>query len=140
MNNLYRPFRFSRTGLKGLKPSPTLSINPIISGWMAGRTRSEAEEALNAHGVPVGPVHTASEVFACPQVEARKMLISVDDPVVGEYRFARTVPMLSSAPAAEGRPAPRLGEHTRQILGELLGYDAAEIDRLEREKIVESAY
>ena len=114
-------------------------LDPIISGWMAGRTRSEAEEALNANGVPVGPVYTASDVFACPQVEARKMLISVDDPVVGEYRFARTPPMLSSAPEVEGRPAPRLGEHTRKILGELLGYEAAEIDRLEREKVVESA-
>ena len=114
-------------------------LDPIISGWMAGRTRSEAEEALNANGVPVGPVYTASDVFACPQVEARKMLISVDDPVVGEYRFARTPPMLSSAPEVEGRPAPRLGEHTRKILGELLGYEAAEIDRLEREQVVESS-
>ena len=113
-------------------------LNPIISAWMAGRTRSEADEALNSHGVPVGPVYTASDVFASPQVEARKMLITVDDPQVGEYRFARTVPMLSSAPEAEGRPAPRLGQHTRQILGELLGYDAAELDRLEREKVIES--
>jgi crotonobetainyl-CoA:carnitine CoA-transferase CaiB-like acyl-CoA transferase len=112
-------------------------LDPIISGWMAGHTRSEAEEALNSHGVPVGPVHTASDVFDCPQVEARKMLISVEDPEVGEYKFARTVPMLSSAPEAEGRPAPRLGQHTRQILSELLGYDTAEIERLEKEKVVE---
>jgi len=114
-------------------------LDPIISGWMSGHTRSEAEEVLNSRGVPVGPVHTARDVFACPQVEARKMLIPVDDPVVGEYRFARTVPMLSSAPEVEGRPAPRLGEHTRLILGELLGYDTTEIERLEGEKVVESA-
>lgn len=114
-------------------------LDPIISGWMARHTRAEAEEALNSRGVPVGPVHTARDVFACPQVEARKMLISVNDPVAGEYRFARTVPMLSSAPEVEGRPAPRLGEHTRSILGELLGYEAGEIERLESEKVVESA-
>jgi CoA:oxalate CoA-transferase len=113
-------------------------LDPIISGWMVEHTRAEAEEALNSKGVPVGPVHTASDVFACPQVEARKMLIPVDDPVVGEYHFARTVPMLSSAPEAEGRPAPRLGEHTRQILGDLLGYDREEIARMEREQVVET--
>jgi len=106
---------------------------------MVGRTRAEAEEALNSHGVPVGPVHTAGDVFACPQVEARKMLIPVEDPVVGEYRFARTVPTLSSAPEIEGRPAPRLGEHTRAILGELLGYGVEEIEYLEQENVIQTA-
>ncbi len=114
-------------------------LDPIISGWMIGRTRAAAEETLNANGVPVGPVYTAGDVFADPQVEARKMLVTVDDPEVGSYRFARTVPMLSSAPEADPRPAPRLGEHTRQILSELLGYEAGEIDRLESEKVIESA-
>ena len=113
-------------------------LDPIISGWMVEHTRAEAEQALNNHGVPVGPVYTASDVFASPQVEARKMLIPVDDPVVGEYRFARTVPMLSSAPEAEAQPAPRLGQHTRQILAGL-GYDAPELDRLEREEVIQSA-
>lgn len=115
-------------------------LDPIISQWMAGHTRAEAEEILNAHGVPVGPVHTARDVFECPQVEARKMLVTVEDPEVGAHRFARTVPTLSAAPEIEARPAPRLGQHTRQILSELLGYDAAEIERLEREKVAESSF
>lgn len=113
-------------------------LDPIISDWMIAHIRAEAEEILNSHGVPVGPVNTAANVFADPQVEARKMLITVDDPEVGPYRFARTVPMLSSAPEAEGRPAPRLGEHTRYILSELLDYEETEIDRLESEKVIET--
>ncbi|MDX1415610.1 MAG: CoA transferase [Candidatus Promineifilaceae bacterium] len=114
-------------------------IDPIIADWMAHHTRAEAERILNAHGVPVGPVHTAQDVFDCPQVEARKLLINVDDPDVGSYRFARTPPMLSSMPEVEGQPAPRLGQHTRQILGDLLGYDLEQILEMEREKIVESS-
>jgi len=114
-------------------------LDPIINGWLAGMTRAEAEEALNSQGVPVGPVYTAADVFADPQVEARKMLVTVDDPEVGKYRFARTTPMLSSAPEIEATPAPKLGQHTRQILNELLGYELAQIDQLEQEKIVESA-
>ncbi len=114
-------------------------LDPIISGWMAGCTRAEAEETLNAHGVPVGPVYTAGDVFADPQVEARKMLVTVEDPEVGAYRFARTVPTMSSAPEIEARPAPRLGQHTRPIMSELLGYEMAEIDRLHSEKVIETS-
>jgi len=114
-------------------------LDPIIDGWLAGMTRAEAEEALNSHGVPVGPVYTAADVFADPQVEARKMLVTVDDPDVGKYQFARTTPMLSSAPEVEANPAPRLGEHTRSILSELLGYEAVEIDHLQEENVIESA-
>jgi len=114
-------------------------LDPIIEGWLVSRTRAEAEEALNSHGVPVGPVYTAEDVFADPQVEARKMLITVDDPDVGKYQFARTTPMLSSAPEVDAMPAPRLGEHTRSILGDLLGYEVADIDRLQKEEVIESA-
>ncbi len=113
-------------------------LDPIIEGWLVERTRAEAEEVLNSKGVPVGPVYTATDVFASPQVKARKMLVTVDDPDVGKYQFARTTPMLSSAPEVDATPAPRLGEHTRPILSDLLGYEAAEINRLEQEKVVAS--
>jgi CoA:oxalate CoA-transferase len=111
-------------------------LDPIIEDWLADKTRAEAEELLNQQGVPVGPVYTAQEVFSDPQVAARKMLVPVDDPEVGTYHFARTPSMLSSAPELVVNPAPRLGEHNHQILGELLGYPASEIERLEREKII----
>ena len=113
-------------------------LDPVIEGWLVNRTRAEAEETLNAHGVPVGPVYTAEDVFTDPQVKARKMLVTVDDPDVGKYQFARTTPMLSSAPEIEANPAPRLGQHTRQILNELLGYELGQIEQLEQDKVVES--
>ncbi len=113
-------------------------LDPIIEGWLASRTRAEAAELLNSSGVPAGPVHTASDVFESPQVAARKMLIDIADPQVGAYQFARTTPTLSSSPEIERQPAPRLGEHTRQILSELLGYETAQIDRLQRDQIIET--
>lgn len=112
-------------------------LKPIIEGWLAGQMRAEAEEILNVYGVPAGPVYTAADVFTSPQVEARNMLVTVDDPQVGPYQFARTPPLLSSTPEIDTNPAPRLGEHTRQILSELLGYETAEIDRLQNEKVIE---
>ena len=114
-------------------------LDPIIEAWLAGQTRAEAAGILNAHGVPAGPVFRAGDVFGSEQVAARKMLVDIDDPEVGTYTFARTPPLLSSSPEIPTRPAPRLGQHTREILGDLLGYEAAEIDRLEKAKVIELA-
>jgi formyl-CoA transferase len=114
-------------------------LDPIIDAWMATQTRTQAVDALNAIGVPTGPVHTAEDVFECPQVEARGMLMTVDDPDVGEYRFARTPPHLSAATELPAVPAPRLGEHTRAVLEGMLGYSAREVDGLAAEGVVQLA-
>ncbi len=94
-------------------------------------------EQLNKAGVPAGSVFTVEDIFACPQVEARKLLMPIDDPDVGEYRFARTPPMLSSTPDLPARPAPRLGQHTREVLEGLLGYDSKEIEALSSAGVVQ---
>jgi formyl-CoA transferase len=112
-------------------------VDSVISQWFAGLARDEAAELLNSAGVPTGPVHTAEDVFACPQVQARHMLMPVADPNAGEFRFARTPPHLSAAPELPARPAPELGEHTRVILEKLLGYGSQEIDALAAEGVVQ---
>ncbi|MDH3715143.1 MAG: CoA transferase, partial [Gammaproteobacteria bacterium] len=112
-------------------------VDTAIAAWLGPLTRSEAIDQLNEAGVPAGPVHTAEDVFACPQVAARGMLMPVDDPEVGEYRFARTPPHLSASPELPSRPAPALGQHTREVLEDLLGYSATEVDELVEEKIVQ---
>ena len=113
-------------------------LDPIIEGWLAGLTRNEAVTALNDAGVPSGPVNTAEDVFADPHVGARGMLMEVDDPDVGAYRFARTPPHLSAAPTPPAVAAPRLGQHTRTILVERLGYSGSEVDDLIADGIVET--
>ena len=114
-------------------------LDPIINAWMENLTRGEAVDKLNAMGVPTGPVHTAEDVFECPQVEARGMLMTVDDPDVGEYRFARTPPHLSAATELPANPAPRLGEHTRSVLEGMLDYSAGEVDALAADGVVQLA-
>jgi CoA:oxalate CoA-transferase len=112
-------------------------IDSVISQWFAGLARDEAAELLNSAGVPTGPVYSAEDVFACPQVQARHMLMPVADPNVGEFRFARTPPHLSAAAELPTRPAPELGEHTRIILERLLGYGSQEVDALAAEGVVQ---
>ncbi len=114
-------------------------LDPIIDAWMENLTRAEAVDKLNEAGVPTGPVHTAEDVFECPQVKARGMLMTVNDPDVGEYRFARTPPHLSAATELPANPAPRLGENTRSVLEEMLDYSAGEVDTLAADGVVQLA-
>jgi crotonobetainyl-CoA:carnitine CoA-transferase CaiB-like acyl-CoA transferase len=112
-------------------------LRPIIEAWMADKTRSEVVDALNQAGVPTGPIYTAKDVFEDPHFRRRRMLVDIDDPEVGPYTFARTTPHLSAAPEIPTNTAPNLGQHTRPILEDLLGYSPAEVDQLIEEGVVE---
>jgi len=112
-------------------------LNTIISEFMATMTRDEVGK-FNAHGVPVAPVYTAEDVFADPHIEARGMLMPIDDPEVGTYRFARTAPMLEENAELPRNPAPSLGQHTREILEGLLDYSSSEVDALRDHGVVET--
>ena len=113
-------------------------LDPIISEFMATMTRDEAVGKFNAHGVPVAPVYTAEDVFADPHIEARGMLMPIDDPEVGTYRFARTAPMLEENAELPRNPAPARGQHTREILEGLLDYSSSEVDALRDHGVVET--
>ena len=107
-----------------------------IEEWLTQKTRSEAENILNKNGVPVGSVYTAKDVFESEQVKNRKALIDIDDPDVGTYQFARGPAMLSDSPEIETIPAPRLGQHTMNILSEVLQYSDEKIDKLAESKTI----
>jgi len=112
-------------------------VDQIIEAWLADKTREEARGLLEKHGVPSGPVYTAEDVFNDPHIAARNMLVTIEDPVAGPRKFARSPIHLSAAPEIPTRTAPRLGEHTRPILRDLLSYDDTEIERLEEQGIIQ---
>ncbi len=113
-------------------------LQPIIEGWLGTMTRDEAVETLNGQGIPCGPIYNAEDVFADPHVKARGMIMPIEDPEVGSFGFARSVPHMSAAPELPANPAPNLGQHSREILEGLLGYDAGEVDRLVADGVVET--
>jgi len=112
-------------------------LQPILEEWMADKTRGEVVDALNAAGMPAGPVYTADDVFADDHFTVRGMLAEVDDPEVGPYTFARSVPHLSAAPEIPLNAAPALGAHTREVLEGMLGYSPSEVDALAGAGVVE---
>ncbi len=76
-------------------------------------------DLLTAAGIPVGPVMSYDEVFADPQAKAREMVAEIDHPTAGHQRTLGIPVKLSATPGKLRRPAPRLGEHTEEILAEL---------------------
>jgi crotonobetainyl-CoA:carnitine CoA-transferase CaiB-like acyl-CoA transferase len=85
----------------------------------AALTRSEIEARLAAHDVPVGIVRTLAELPDDPQVRANQTLVERDHPVCGWLREARPPARFDGAVSEPAGPAPRLGEHTDEILAEL---------------------
>ena len=112
-------------------------IRPIIETWLSDKTRAQAVELLEGHGVPSGPVYTAEDIFDDPHIAARQMLITVDDPVAGPRKYARSPLHLSAAPEIPTELAPQLGEHTRTILRDLLQYSESQVERLQAQDVVE---
>jgi crotonobetainyl-CoA:carnitine CoA-transferase CaiB-like acyl-CoA transferase len=111
-------------------------LQPIIEGWLETLTREEATDRLNSIGVPTGPVQTAEDIFADPQVAARGMLMTIHDPEVGDYQFARSPLHLSAAPELPKSPAPSLGQHTRYVLQDILGYSGDQVAGLAKEGVI----
>jgi crotonobetainyl-CoA:carnitine CoA-transferase CaiB-like acyl-CoA transferase len=111
------------------------ATNELVAAWTRGLTAAEVVERCVAHDVPVATAHTAADIFADPHVQARGDLITVDDPVIGPVRQQAPFPRFVGRPVPVPAGAPRLGEHTRDVLGGLLGLDDAELDRLAAEGI-----
>jgi crotonobetainyl-CoA:carnitine CoA-transferase CaiB-like acyl-CoA transferase len=111
-------------------------INGIVAGWTAARTAAEVEAACVAGDVPVAVAYTAADIFADPHIAARGDLVTVDDPDVGPHRQQAPYPRVVGVPARPPRPAPRLGEHTDEVLGGMLGLDEAELAGLRARGVV----
>jgi formyl-CoA transferase len=91
--------------------------------------------ALDAAGVPSGPVNTYAQVFGDPQVRHLGMVVHADDPELGRVPHVRTPVRLSRSRVAVRSVAPRLGAHTAEVL-EGLGYTLAEVEALRRDRVI----
>jgi crotonobetainyl-CoA:carnitine CoA-transferase CaiB-like acyl-CoA transferase len=107
---------------------------PVAASWFAQRTKAQATDELLARGLPVGPVQNAADMFADPHLQARQMLPTIEDPIVGPYQMAGAVPRLSGS-EPNVAPAPKLGEHTETVL-QSLGYTGERIRQLREAEVI----
>ena len=112
------------------------SLFPILAEIMCRRTTDEWIEALEAIGVPCGPVNTVDKVANDPQVLARDMIAEVEHNTTGTVQIPGIPIKLSETPGQIDAPAPNLGEHTSEILTGLLGLEAEEVNQLKQNGIV----
>ncbi len=105
------------------------ALTELMNARLKTRTVREWIAALEAEGVPCGPIHTIAQMAADPQTLARGMVVVLQHPVAGTTRALGAPVKLSASPGAVTRPAPLLGQHTREVLAEY-GFGAAEIDAL----------
>ena len=112
--------------------SRTVHINALyalLADILSTRTTAEWFAILDAADIPVMPLHTLDSLIDDPHLAAIGFLQTVEHPTEGRIRSIGVPTLWSETPATPGRPAPLLGEHSIEILGEA-GYLAAEIDAL----------
>ena len=101
----------------------------LMNERLKARPVREWIAALEAGGVPCGPINSIADMAADPQTAAREMVLELEHPRAGRTRALGLPIKLSATPGRVARPAPLLGEHTREVLQEY-GFSGAEIDAL----------
>jgi crotonobetainyl-CoA:carnitine CoA-transferase CaiB-like acyl-CoA transferase len=111
------------------------AIKALLQPIFATRTSADWLAALEAEGVPAGPIYRVGEVFADPQVRHLEIAKPLHDSERGDIRVVGQPIGLSRTPASVACSVPEQGEHTQEILGEI-GYSDDEIARLRERKVV----
>jgi len=108
----------------------------LLEERLVTKTRKEWEAILAPTGVPCGAINRMDEVFADPHVQHPGMVWEGTHPQTGPIRMVRNPVTFSEMPVDLRQLPPRLGEHTEAVLGELLGYSAADIGDLQAAGVV----
>ncbi|MBP2028353.1 CoA:oxalate CoA-transferase [Acetoanaerobium pronyense] len=110
-------------------------LKELIEEVTKTKNTEQWQNILDEAGVPNGPINTIDKVLEDPQVKAREMIVEVDHPVAGHLKMAGVPIKMSETQGKVVNPAPLLGEHTHEVIKELLGYSDEEIKLLEEEGI-----
>jgi crotonobetainyl-CoA:carnitine CoA-transferase CaiB-like acyl-CoA transferase len=118
-----------------LRSQNRAGMNKAIADITRHKSSHEWIDILNKAGVPTGPIYKMDEVFADEQVRHLKMAAPVHHPRLGDIEVVNQAVELSRTPSGVRYATPEKGEHTDEVLGEL-GYDAAKVAELRKQKVV----
>ncbi|MFN8508426.1 MAG: CaiB/BaiF CoA-transferase family protein [Dehalococcoidia bacterium] len=125
-----------RFGTSPRRTANHAALEPILVDAFRRRTTAEWIEDMLAVGIPCGPVNTIADVAADPQVAHREMLQDVTHRSAGTVRIANTPLRMSRSESGIKGPPPDFGEHTAEVLRDLLGLSDGEIEGLKARGVV----
>ena len=104
--------------------------------WVRSTTTEDAIATCDHHGVPAGKVQSMAEIAEAPHTWSREMLVELEHPTSGPLKLLGSPFKSSQSPGVVARTAPDIGQHTREVLAELLGYDDATLKVLENDGVI----
>ena len=110
-------------------------IEAAMAEWIAKRPRDAVLSAFDEAGLVAGPINSMSDLAKDEHLAARGTTWDAD-PVLGRFRVPSVVPILSRTPGASRTPAPGIGEHTHEVLADLLQYSDERLRTLETQKVI----
>jgi Predicted acyl-CoA transferases/carnitine dehydratase len=112
-------------------------LKQILARWTGNKKVPFLVDLLSEAGIPASPINTIADVVEDPNINHRGMIVEVEQPKIGKVRIANNPLRFSLAPRdAKVKPAPLPGQHTTEILTQLLGYSKEEIQNLNKEGVI----
>jgi crotonobetainyl-CoA:carnitine CoA-transferase CaiB-like acyl-CoA transferase len=112
-------------------------VNEIVRDWCGSLSRDQILQRCHATGAPAGPLNNIADIFGDRQFHARRNLVAIDDEDLHETVIVPNVlPRLSKTPGRIKHLGPRLGQHTDEVLKELVGLSQEEIADLRARRII----
>ncbi|MGA8055228.1 MAG: CoA transferase [Burkholderiales bacterium] len=112
-------------------------VNEIVRDWCGSQPRDDVLARCFAAGAPAGPLNNIADIFGDRQFHARRNLVAIDDDDLGETIIVPSVlPRLSETPGEIRSLGPKLGQHTEEVLADLLGLDGAAIADLRAKRVI----
>ncbi|NWC96822.1 MULTISPECIES: CaiB/BaiF CoA-transferase family protein [unclassified Pseudomonas] len=112
-------------------------IVELLSAHFLGRTADEWVASIHASKVPVGAINSIAQSLEEPQVIARGLMVKIPHPKNPEFEMVGSPIKMSGTPVEYVRPAPMLGQHTDEVLGERLGLSAEQLGQLKAGGVIE---
>jgi len=109
---------------------------PLLEKKIAARNSDEWISDFRKVGIPCGRVNTMDRVFNHPQIKPRNMVVEVKHPTAEKLKLVGIPVKYSETPGSVRLPPPLLGQHTKEILSDLLGYSKEEVNALREEGVV----
>lgn len=134
-------------GLDETKNDPRFSSNPkrvenrdelftIIEKIISAKKSTEWLKLFDEEEIPAGPILTVDKTVNHPQVQAREMVVDITHPKAGQIKLTGIPVKLSDTPGSIENPPPLLGQHTDEILSDVLGYSKDEITELRKSEVI----